>query len=240
MDFLVGIIPFIIIISLIVTIHEYGHYGVARLFKTRIDRFSVGFGKIIFSRKDKNGVEWAIGALPLGGYVKFSGDESISSLMPSKDELEVARAAIIQKEGAEAVSEYYHFKPLYQRFLIVLAGPMANFILAIMAFMIIGLSTPRVTYPPNILEVEPGSAAAQAGMQVGDIIQKVDGKAVSGSDEVSIMVKLRAESDVRFEIKRGDETLNLTAAVRREVMKDHNPSGRLKEGRLGIRMGENR
>jgi regulator of sigma E protease len=237
MDFLVGIIPFIFIISVIVTIHEYGHYGVARLFKTRVDRFSIGFGKVLWSRKDKDGVEWAISALPLGGYVKFSGDDSITSMIPSKEELEQARANITEKEGAAAVSDYYHFKPLYQRFLIVLAGPMANFVLAVFAFMIIGLATPRVIYPPIIIEIESGSAAAMAGMKAGDIIQKVDGKPVTGSDEVSIMVKLRADTPVVFEIKRGQEILNLTASVRREVMIENNPSGRLKEGRLGIRMG---
>src|SRR5471030_1044776 len=129
----------LLVLSFIVTFHEFGHFSVARLFKTRVERFSVGFGKIIWSRTDRNGVQWCISALPLGGYVKFAGDENIASNMPDHEQLEAARAAITEREGAAAVQDYFHFKPWWQRFLIILAGPAFNFILAIAIFTVVNL-----------------------------------------------------------------------------------------------------
>lgn len=236
MDFLIGIIPFLIVISVIVTIHEYGHYGVARLFKTRIERFSVGFGKIIWSRRDKNNVEWAISAIPLGGYVKFAGDENITSMMPSVEELEASRKHIIATEGSDAVLDYFHFKPLWQRFLIILAGPVANFILAIFVFFVLALSFPKVTVPPKIVAIAEGSAAQKAGLRIGDLITEVDGKAVKSTEEVAMIIALRAKDTVRIDVLRDNSPTFVYAAIERATIQAEGSTSRAKAGRLGVTM----
>ncbi|HTN40602.1 MAG TPA: site-2 protease family protein, partial [Asticcacaulis sp.] len=175
LSFIAGIVPFLIIISLIVTFHELGHFSVARLFKTRVERFSVGFGKILLRKKDKNGVEWCLSALPLGGYVKFAGDENITSMMPSAEELDASRIAITEREGADAVKDYYHFKPLWQKFLIILAGPAANFVLAIGLLTVLNYAMGEQYYRPTIAGFLPGNVAESAGLRVGDTFVRIDG-----------------------------------------------------------------
>ena len=211
--FLAGIVPFLIIISVIVTIHELGHYLVARAFGTRIDRFSVGFGSILLRRVDRHGTEWCVSALPLGGYVKFAGDDNISSMSPSTDELEAARAAITEREGAAAVGGYFHFKPLWQRFLIILAGPAANFVLAIFVFTMVNLAFGQMFIPPTVGEVLPGSGAQAAGFQVGDTITRVDGHAVDSFEDVHNLIILRADSTIPIVVARGAQSLTLTTSV---------------------------
>ena len=127
------LLPFALVIMVIVTVHEFGHFLVARCFGVAVDRFAIGFGRSLLSWKDRAGVEWRIGWLPLGGYVKFSGDENAASV-PDKNDLESLRASIISREGPGAELRYLHFKPLWQRALIILAGPAANFVLAIVVF----------------------------------------------------------------------------------------------------------
>ena len=230
------IVPILLIISLIVTFHELGHFSVARLFKTRVERFSVGFGKILLRKKDKNGVEWCLSALPLGGYVKFAGDEHITSMMPSREDLEASRISITEREGAAAVNDYFHFKPLWQRFLIVLAGPAANFVLAIflltMVFWIAGDSY----VPAKVVQVMPNSPAAAAGFKPGDMVLSVDGKAVESSRDVQMLVMLRADTKTHFVVQRADTRLDLYATPERVVLDPKGPNANLKAGRLGIEM----
>ncbi|EGF90509.1 RIP metalloprotease RseP [Asticcacaulis biprosthecium C19] len=238
LNFIIGIVPFLIIISLIVTFHEFGHYSVARLFGTRIERFSVGFGKILLRRKDKRGTEWCISALPLGGYVKFAGDENVTSMMPSAEELEASREAITQREGTAAVSEYFHFKPLWQRFLVVLAGPVANFILAIAIFTFIFATGGERVIPSKVSQVEAGSPAAVAGFQAGDIIRFIDGKSVNSETEARMLIMLRGATATRFVVERAGANVELTATPRRVSVDPKGPNPELKVGQLGIIMGE--
>lgn len=236
--FLAAIVPILIIISLIVTFHELGHFSVARLFNTRVERFSVGFGKILLRHKDKRGVEWCLSALPLGGYVKFAGDENISSMMPSVEDLEASRALITEREGAAAVNDYFHFKPLWQRFLIILAGPAANFVLAIVVFTSIVMIIGQSVLPTKIIEVVPGSPAAAAGFQPGDVVTRIDGRDVlNQADQARIMIVLRASTRTPFTVVRGGQTLTLYGTPQRAVL---DPSGKdptTTGGQLGIRFG---
>ncbi len=231
-----GIVPFLIIISLIVTFHELGHFSVARLFKTRVERFSVGFGKILLRKTDKHGVEWCLSALPLGGYVKFAGDENITSMMPSAEDLEASRVAITAREGAEAVKDYYHFKPLWQRFLIILAGPAANFVLAIILLSLVFWIAGDSYTPAKVVQVEPNSPAAIAGFQVGDTVLSIDGKAVESREDVRMQVMLRADTQTRFIVQRGANRIALLATPARVTMEPNGPNQNLKAGRLGIAM----
>src|SRR5690606_3141637 len=121
------ILPFLFVLTIVVTIHELGHFLTAKWCGVAIDRFSIGFGRAIASWRDKSGVEWRIGWMPLGGYVRFSGDENAASL-PDSGDLKALRRAIAETEGEAAVGRYFHFKPLWQRALVVFAGPAANFI----------------------------------------------------------------------------------------------------------------
>ncbi|MFT3996462.1 MAG: M50 family metallopeptidase [Asticcacaulis sp.] len=217
MIFILAIPIFLLVISLIVTIHELGHFSVARLFKTKIDRFSVGFGPIIWSKRDKNGVLWCLSALPLGGYVKFAGDEHVSSMSPDAEELEKARLSIIEQEGPGAERAYFHFKPVWQRFLIVLAGPAANFVLAIVIFAGVFMLTGKGTAPGTIMEV-PNGPGERAGLKVGDQIVRIDGRAVKTSEDVVMLIRMRGAEPTRIDLIRDGQPLSLTAVPERRLI----------------------
>lgn len=235
LEFLAGIVPILIIISLIVTFHELGHFTVARLFKTRVERFSVGFGPVLLSRKDKHGVEWCISALPLGGYVKFAGDENITSMMPSHEDLEASRALITEREGAGAVGDYFHFKPLWQRFLIILAGPASNFILAILVFTALTLILGETLLPARVGQVMPGSPAAAAGFRPGDLIERIDGHDVKmDADEARMLIILRADTRTTFMVERNGQHVSLSATPKRAVIDPTGKDKTMTGGQLGI------
>ena len=234
LGFIAGILPFLIIISLIVTFHELGHFSVARLFKTRVERFSVGFGKILLRKKDKHGVEWCLSALPLGGYVKFAGDEHITSMMPSLEDLEASRAAITEREGAAAVNDYFHFKPLWQRFLIVLAGPAANFVLAIILLTGIFWIAGDSYVPAKVVAVEANSPAATAGFMSGDLLLTIDGKDIRSENDAIMAISLRADTPTRFEIERNSKRMALMATPRRISLDPNGPNPKLTRGQLGL------
>lgn len=232
------IVPFLVIISLIVTFHELGHFSVARLFKTRVERFSVGFGKILLRKKDRHGVEWCLSALPLGGYVKFAGDENITSMMPSAEDLEASRIAITAREGAGAVKDYYHFKPLWQKFLIILAGPAANFVLAIALFSVITFAVGEQISRPTILSFLPGNVGESAGLKVGDTFVRVDGHEIRNSEDFIVLIALRAETPTPVEVERNHRIVSLTVTPKRALL---NMPGRdnetIKGGVIGIAIG---
>ena len=130
------VIAFPLVILLVVTVHELGHFWAAKACGVAIDRFAIGFGRPILAWRDKSGVQWQLGWIPLGGYVRFAGDENAASV-PDQDDLVSLRAAIEAGEGKEAVARYFHFKPLWQRAIVVAAGPVANFLLAIVLFAVL-------------------------------------------------------------------------------------------------------
>ena len=237
MGYVAGIIPLLLMISIIVSFHEYGHYIVARLFNTRIDRFSVGFGKILWSRRDKRGVEWAVSALPLGGYVKFAGDENIASMAPSFDELDAARAAITAREGAAAVKDYFHFKPLWQRFLIILAGPAFNFILAIAIFSLINMLIGTVTVPPTVQSVLPNQPAQAAGFLPGDTVRSIDGKETKSVIDVVRLIALRADTPTRVVVDRNHQLVTLTVTPRRGTVDTGDKHDSMQGGVIGLSLG---
>src|SRR5580698_7840345 len=164
-----NVVPFVVLITPIVFFHELGHFLVARAFGVNVETFSIGFGPAIVGWQDRRGTRWKISWIPLGGYVKFAGDMNLTS-MPDPAQLD--RMSTSEREGAFAL------KPIYQRAAIVLAGPAANFILAIVviAGFLLALGAPMV--PPVINSVAPRSAAAAAGFKPGDTIVSVDGTRV--------------------------------------------------------------
>lgn len=229
---LMFVVPFVLVLGLVVTIHELGHFLAAKSFGVAIDRFSIGFGKAIASWTDKSGVEWRIGWIPLGGYVKFSGDDNASSV-PDSENLQNLRREIEAQEGREAVLRYFHFKPLWQRAIVVAAGPLANFALAITLFAALLLAFGQFVLPPKIAAVQPGSPAERAGFLAGDLVLKAEGRPIKGFDELAQLVQVRANVPTEFVVERGGREVEIIATPEWAVRTDQ-VAGERRQGMLGL------
>jgi regulator of sigma E protease len=231
---LLYIVPFLLVLTFIITIHELGHFLVARAFGVKVDRFSIGFGKTIVARTDKRGTEWRLAWLPLGGYVKFSGDLDASSV-PDQAGLAELRQRVIAENGAGAERDYFHFKPVWQRALIVAAGPAANFLLAMVLFTILFSVIGEQIVAPRVARVAPDTPAAAAGFQPRDLIVAVNGRPVTEGAEVTRIVIMSAGDPLRFTVDRGGERFILTATPERRVEEDE-LAGRVRIARIGLEM----
>lgn len=225
-------VPFLLVLTFIVTIHELGHFLVARAFGVKIDRFSVGFGKTIVARTDNHGTEWRLAWLPLGGYVKFSGDLDASSV-PDQAGLAELRQRVIAENGPGAERDYFHFKPIWQRALIVAAGPAANFVLAMVLFTILFSVVGEQISPPRVYQVAPGSPAAEAGFRPMDLIRTVNGRPVFEGAEVTNTVIMSAGDPLTFTVDRAGRIVTLVATPTRQ-MEDNELAGRIRVARIGL------
>jgi len=229
---LIYIVPFLLVLTVIVTIHELGHFLVARYFGVRVDRFAIGFGKAIFSRTDRHGIEWRVGWLPLGGYVKFSGDMDASSVPDSRG-LDTLKREIVAAQGVGAERDYFHFKPIWQRMLIVAAGPVSNFVLAIAIFTVLFSLVGVDLRPARVAEVVAGSPAAAAGFRAGDLISEMNGKLVGDAGEVVRKVNLSSGDPIRFTVERAGRPVQIVATPAR-VTRDDPIAGRVSVGTIGL------
>lgn len=235
--FILGSTGFLIVLSGLVFFHEYGHYKMARIFGVKVETFSIGFGKALKSWTDKHGTRWQISAIPLGGYVKFLGDAGAAS-NPDSEQLEQIKAELEAKHGEGSADGCFHFKPLWQRALVVLAGPVANFILAIVLFAILAM-TFGVQQPPEdgrgvrVAAVTESWAADEAGIEVGDNILEINGSTILYARDVSKIVTLSTGETLNILIDRNGETLELTAVPRREESRDA-IGGKVNMGMLGV------
>lgn len=221
---------FFFVLSALVFFHEMGHYGVARLFKIKVERFSIGFGKPLYAWTNKVGERWMISRIPLGGYVKFAGDAGAAS-NPDSAQLETLR----QEQGD--VSDIFHFRPVWQRALVVLAGPVANFILAAILFAI-AVSWIGTAHTRSIVgTVMDDSPAAAAGLQVGDEILTMDGKDVSDWTALRRHVILRSATPIETEFQRRGQTLTTTLTPMRVDDRDF-IGGKMTRGQIGIALPE--
>ncbi|MCR9128048.1 MAG: site-2 protease family protein [Alphaproteobacteria bacterium] len=210
---LLSVAAFLAVISFVVVIHELGHYWAGRVFGVHAEAFSIGFGSTLVSWTDRLGTQWRISALPLGGFVRFRGDENAASA-PDRETL-----ARLREERTDA-DTVLHFKPVWQRAIIVAAGPVANFILAAVLFAVIGLARGEVTVQPLIGVVQAGEPAAEAGFQPGDEILTMDGRRVDSFLDVMQHVGVRAGVPVDFTVSRNGETVALTATPARRMRED--------------------
>ncbi|MEM6615916.1 MAG: RIP metalloprotease RseP [Pseudomonadota bacterium] len=218
------IIPFLFVLSIVVFFHELGHFMVARWCGVRVLTFSVGFGPELFGWNDKQGTRWKLAAIPLGGYVKFAGDENAASV-PDHEILDRMTAA--EKSGA------FHLKPVSQRAAIVAAGPIANFILATVIFACIFSVVGQPIIQARVDTVNQDSAAAEAGFQPGDLVVSIEGKEISGFNDMQRIVSVSAERELSFVVERGGIDVELTATPRlREVTDRFGNAQRI--GLLGI------
>jgi regulator of sigma E protease len=226
------IVPFLLVLTLVVTVHELGHFLAARSFGVAIDRFSIGFGRAIARWTDRHGIEWRIGWIPFGGYVRFSGDENEASV-PDQEGLEALRHDVIRREGPQALERYYHFKPIWQRAVIAAAGPAANFLLAIGLFALLLATLGEQVTKARVAAIEPGSVAAEAGFRPGDLIVQAAGKPVASFEDLMTTVRVRGGDVTTFVVERGGRTVTLTATPAWKDVPDR-IRGAQRVGRLGI------
>jgi regulator of sigma E protease len=218
------IIPFLFVLTIVVFFHELGHFVVARWAGVKVLTFSLGFGPELVGFNDRHGTRWKISAVPLGGYVKFFGDESEAST-PSSETL----AGMTEEERAGS----FHHKKVGARAAIVAAGPVANFILAIVIFTCLFTFFGKPSTTARVDKVEAGSAAEKAGFQIGDVVTAIDGKTIGSFSDMQRIVVTRAGDQLTFSIKRGDSTLQLQGTPEMREVKD--PFGNAhKQGVMGI------
>ena len=218
------LIPFLFVLTIVVFFHELGHFWVARRAGVKVLTFSLGFGPELIGFNDRHGTRWKISAVPLGGYVKFFGDDTEAST-PSASAL--ANMTEAEKQGS------YHHKKVGPRAAIVAAGPIANFILAIVIFTCLFTFFGKPSTSARVDKIEAGSAASAAGFQVGDVVQSIDGSKIDTFTDMQRIVSVHAGEPLHFVVKRGDSTLDLTGTPELREVKD--PFGNVhKIGVLGI------
>ncbi|GGX57697.1 metalloprotease MmpA [Litorimonas cladophorae] len=233
---LIAALSFVMVLSFLVFFHELGHYSVARFFGISVDRFSIGFGKPIWRRTSKAGVEWVISRIPLGGYVKFAGDAGAAS-NPDAEKLAELRAEYEKDPDGPSIDNVFHFRPVWQRALVVLAGPVANFILAIILFAGIGLTIGNQYYPSNVGSVIEGSPAAAAGFEPGDKIISLDGRDARNFSFVQQYISLRKNTTIEAVVERNGQDVPLTVTPRAEDVNDA-IGGNANIGRVGLGLAE--
>lgn len=200
---LVGtIVPFLFVLTIVVFVHEMGHYLVGRWCGIGVKAFSVGFGPELLGFNDRHGTRWKLSAIPLGGYVKFVGDVSVAS-EPSPEETE--------KLSAEERKVAFHLQPVWKRAATVFAGPAFNFVLAVVVFAVMFSIYGRYVAEPTVAEVRPDSPAAVAGFQPGDRFVSIDGEAIETFADVQRYVSARAGDPITFVMQRDDGRVTLTA-----------------------------
>jgi regulator of sigma E protease len=220
------VLSFLLVIGPLIFIHELGHYLVGRWFGVKADIFSIGFGREIAGWTDRRGTRWKLCWLPLGGYVKFAGDMNPAS-QPSPEWL-----ALPPEERART----FQSKSVWKRFLIVAAGPVTNFLLAIVVFcgFLMAYGEPRT--PAVIAAVEPGSPAAVAGLRAGDRITAIDGSTVDRFEDIANHVVLRPNERLRISYERDGRPAEVLATARAAVERDKF-GNEFKRGLLGVGAG---
>ena len=222
-----SILPFVTLILVVVFIHEYGHYYFAKKYGVGVTDFSIGFGKEIFGWNDKSGTRWKICWIPLGGYVKFFGDRNVFS--------QADQEKIINKYSSEDQKKLFVLKPLYQRAIIVAAGPFANFLLAIVIFLSIYMFIGKDFTPAMINEVQNESPAQVAGLKKNDIILEIDGNKVKSILDVSKLIMMSTSDFIDFKVSRFDNKLILK--VKPNVVDgEDNMGNKVKKRMVGIKL----
>lgn len=200
------LIPFLLILSVVVFVHEFGHYWVARRNRVRIEVFSIGFGPELFGVNDRRGTRWKFSLIPLGGYVKMLGDADAAS------------ATVDLSSAREPDS--FPSKSVWQRMAIVFAGPAANFLFAIAVLAVLFAAVGRPFTPPVVGQVQEGSPAAAAGLAAGDRIAGVDGREVESFEALQAIVRASAGTPLRFTVEREGETLELVVTPAASEIED--------------------
>jgi regulator of sigma E protease len=204
------IVPFLIVLTVLVFVHELGHYLVARWNRVRIEVFSIGFGPEIFGWNDRAGTRWKFSLIPLGGYVKMFGDADPAS-MPAAN---TATMSAAEREVS------FHHKRLPQRAAVVAAGPVANFVFAIVVLTALFVTVGQPFTPAQVGQVQPGSAAEAAGIKAGDTFLTIDGEQIERFEDVQRLVRLNAGMAMNLVLKRGDAEVTLSVTPKVSTITD--------------------
>lgn len=232
MHFLEGglghIVPFLVVLTILVFVHELGHYLAARWSGVKVESFSIGFGPELFGWFDRRGTRWKVSALPLGGYVKMFGDADAAST-PGE-----GLATMTAEERAVS----HHHQPLGRRAIIAAAGPFANYVLAVILLAGLFMTAGQPVTPPDIGTVVPGSAAAAAGIKPGDRFVKADGVAIGRFEDVQRIVRLNVGTPIDLVIRRDGQLVSLRATPKItdvvDRLGDHHSFGVLGVGRSSV------
>src|SRR3954453_22905509 len=196
------IIPFLFVLTIVVFFHELGHFLVGRWCGVKVQAFSIGFGPEIVGWNDRHGTRWKLSAIPLGGYVKFVGDMNAASV-PDPQGLSHMPA------HEQAIS--FPYQHVAKRAAIVAAGPIANFILAIVIFSGLNYVNGRQMLDPRIEAVEPNSPAQAAGFQPNDVIKSIEGRPIASFADMQRVVSARADETLTFVVIRDGQPVTLQA-----------------------------
>jgi regulator of sigma E protease len=220
--FVLHTLAFLFVLTIIVFVHEFGHFIVARWNAVKVHSFAIGFGKEIFGLTDRHGTRWKLGWLPLGGYVKFEGDANAASL-PKASALETKK---------KSPGNFYG-KSVGQRAAVVVAGPIANFILAVgifaVSFVIVGVPSTE----PRVESVQVGSPAERAGIKSGDLIRRIDGSAIKSFDDIQRIVMPRAGETLIVELDRDGQPYQFSVVPESREVAD-GFGGKIKIGLMGV------
>jgi regulator of sigma E protease len=205
------IVPFLFVLTIVVFFHELGHFLIARWAGVKVLTFSLGFGPELAGFNDRHGTRWRISAVPLGGYVKFFGDDSEAST-PDLESL--------GNMTAEEQAGSFHHKKVGPRAAIVAAGPMANFLLSILIFAGMSLYFGKPSSIPRVDMVQSDSVAATAGFKIGDVVASIDGTAIESFADMQRIVSTNAGSKLTFQVKRDGTTVAIAATPALKEVKD--------------------
>ena len=205
------IVPFLFVLTIVVFFHELGHFLIARWAGVRVLTFSLGFGPELVGFNDRHGTRWKISAIPLGGYVKFFGDDSEAS---TPDPETLGNMTADEQAGS------FHHKKVGPRAAIVAAGPIANFLLAILIFAGMSLYFGKPSSIPRVDVIQPDSVAASAGFKVGDVVSSIDGTTIESFADMQRIVSTSAGSKLTFQIMRDGAAVALSAAPALKEVKD--------------------
>ena len=222
------LVPFLFVLTVVVFIHELGHFLVGRWCGVGVTAFSIGFGPEIVGWNDRRGTRWKLSAIPLGGYVKFAGDINATS---APDPETLARMTPAER----AVS--FHHQNVAKRAAIVAAGPIANFLLAIVVFAGIAFISGRYVLAPRIEAVQPGSAAERSGFQPGDLVQSINGRTISSFADMQRIISASAGDTLTVGVDRDGQPVTLSAVP--DVRETETPFGKQRIGLLGLQGSKN-
>lgn len=209
MDWLIDIfyylVPFIVLLGILVFVHELGHFAVAKFVGVKVEEFSLGFGKELWGFNDRSGTRWKVCAVPLGGYVKMLGDADVASATESEE---------VKKLSEDDLKRTFTAQPPSKKLAITLAGPLANYLFAIVIFTAIFFFLGRLTFPPVIGEVLEGGAAQAAGILKNDRVLEINGKKIDTFADLQREVDLSVDKKADVVIQRGEEVLNIHVTLK--------------------------
>lgn len=209
---------FLLVLSILVFVHEWGHYIVARLCGVRVETFSIGFGREIFGWNDKNGTRWKFSLIPLGGYVKLYGDVDPASAQHS-DKIEGEDGTVRTMTEAER-SEAFFSKPVWKRAAVVFAGPAINYIFAIILLMGLYMVNGKPVTPPVAAAVIGGSSADTYGFEPHDVVLSIDGQKVGSFEDIRTAMMIALDTERHFVVQRGDEVIDIFARAEKVEQED--------------------